>query len=486
LNDDPKNSKSNIVANRAFYPIVSNEINIMYSYGPSSGDYLLPKYDDNFEGPIELGVSFPFFKNVFSTIFISTNGVVSFLSPISKPCSLKKYPITTALISPFWSDINTLIGGRIYYRESSTTSDLNQAKNDIASIYSTAFNPSRLYIITWDRVAAFDGRPSLNNTFQLVIATDGKLSFLIFNFGIMSWPNSKFTMNSFFGYNAGDNINYYSYPDSFTNNIINVASKSNVNIPGKWIFMVSLTNSSTTSTTKSTSTTRTTSTTSTTSTTRTTSITSSSSLYTSTATLSNCSSISTLACEHYPINLFCSNPFKVVKVISSNYGRLDSTTCFSEGEVSNTSCVKSVTNKLNELCFNSNNCSFNAENTYFGDPCYLTYKYLQVDYCCVDPTPINVDPIPAIACEHYSLNISCSFSQNIKIINANYGRLNNSICCQFTNPDYCLKTDCIFNATNIVSSYCNSNSCLIPSSNSVFGDPCFLTYKYLKVEYICV
>jgi hypothetical protein len=40
-----------------------------------------------------------------------------------------------------------------YYRESSSASDLNQAKNDIANIYSTAFNPSRVYIITWDQVA---------------------------------------------------------------------------------------------------------------------------------------------------------------------------------------------------------------------------------------------------------------------------------------------------------------------------------------------
>ena len=73
---------------------------------------------------------------------------------------------------------------------------LNQAKNDIANIYSTKFKPSRVYIITWDQVAAYNGNSSLNNTFQLVIATDGKLSFLIFNFGIMSWPNSKFSMKA--------------------------------------------------------------------------------------------------------------------------------------------------------------------------------------------------------------------------------------------------------------------------------------------------
>ena len=34
----------------------------MYPYGLSSGDYLLPKYDDNFEGPIELSVPFPLYK----------------------------------------------------------------------------------------------------------------------------------------------------------------------------------------------------------------------------------------------------------------------------------------------------------------------------------------------------------------------------------------------------------------------------------------
>jgi len=246
-----KNNMCNI-AYRTFYPIVAKEKNIMYPFGTVSGDFLLPKYDDNFEGPIELGVSFPFFKNVFSEIYINTNGYVSFLSPINKNLLPKQNPISIPLISPFWSDINTVVGGRIYYRESSSASDLNQAKNDIANIYSTVFNPSRVYIITWDQVAAYDGNSSMNNTFQLVMATDGKLSFLVFNYGIISWPNSQFTMNSFFGYNAGDNINYYSYPDSFTNNITNVERKSNVNIPGKWIFIVSSTNSSTTSITSTT------------------------------------------------------------------------------------------------------------------------------------------------------------------------------------------------------------------------------------------
>jgi len=203
----------------------------MYPFGHNSSDISLPKNDDGSYGPIRLNFKLRFFDKVYSKLYVNTNGLISFLSPFNKNYPLNNYiPISTPFISPFWSDINTLIGGQIFYRESSSLSDLYQAKNDIANIYSTTFNPSRVYIVTWDQVAAFNGNSSLNNTFQLVIATDGKISFLVFNFGNMSWPNSQFEMNSFFGYNAGDNINYYSYPDSFTNNITNVASKSNVNI----------------------------------------------------------------------------------------------------------------------------------------------------------------------------------------------------------------------------------------------------------------
>ena len=165
------------------------------------------------------------------------------LSAINKTSSpIKKYPMATPLISPFWSDINTLVGGQIYFRESFCPLDFNQAKNEIANIYSTTFNPLRLYVTTWDQVAAYGGSSSQNNTFQLVMATDGNLSFLIYNFGSMTWPNNQFSMNAFFGHNAGDNVNFYSNPNSFTNNIISVSSQSNVNIPGKWIFFASSVN----------------------------------------------------------------------------------------------------------------------------------------------------------------------------------------------------------------------------------------------------
>ncbi len=149
---------------------------IMYSFGPNSTDITLPKIDDGSYGPIRLNFKLKFFNNVYSKMYVNTNGLISFLAPLNKNYPINNYiPISIPFISPFWSDINTVVGGQIYYRESSRLSDLNQSKNDIANIYSTKFNPSRVYIITWDQVSAYNGNSSINNTFQLVIATDGKL-----------------------------------------------------------------------------------------------------------------------------------------------------------------------------------------------------------------------------------------------------------------------------------------------------------------------
>ena len=164
--------------------------NIMYPYGPSSNDISLNLNDDDSYGPIE--VQFSYFDTTYSTIYINSNGFISFISPKIKSSSPKEYPISTPIISPFWSDIDTEVGGQIYYRESSSSSDLNQAEREIAKGYSTSFSPSRLYIITWDQVAAYDGDSSVNNTFQLVLATDGNVSFIVCNFGEMSWPSMKF------------------------------------------------------------------------------------------------------------------------------------------------------------------------------------------------------------------------------------------------------------------------------------------------------
>jgi hypothetical protein len=209
----------------------------MYAYG-AAYDTALPKNDDGSNGPISLGVPIRFFNISYSTIYVNTNGHISFFAAYSNYTALR-FPLTFPLIAPFWTDINTLTGGQIYYRESSSSTDLTQAKSDIVKVYFSTFNPTRLYITTWYQVAAYGGTSTTFNTFQLVIVTNGSISFLVFNFEQMSWTSPPSGSNfANFGYNAGDNINYYSHPDSFTANIKNVSLQSNVNVPGKWIFRV--------------------------------------------------------------------------------------------------------------------------------------------------------------------------------------------------------------------------------------------------------
>ena len=56
----------------------------MYPYGSGLCDKLVPKNDDGSEGPFDLGVPFSFYNNVYSTVYINTNGFISFLSQSNK------------------------------------------------------------------------------------------------------------------------------------------------------------------------------------------------------------------------------------------------------------------------------------------------------------------------------------------------------------------------------------------------------------------
>lgn len=88
-----------------------------------------------------------------------------------------------------------------------------------------------------------------------------------------------------------------------------------------------------------------------------------------------------------------------------------------------------------------------------------------------------------IICEHDSATISCE-RQTIFIKSASYGRS--------TGPETCphpqiKTTDCdAATSLRVVSDACNGKpTCTLTASNSVFGDPCVGTYKYLEVSYEC-
>ncbi|KAH3877601.1 hypothetical protein DPMN_001476 [Dreissena polymorpha] len=93
---------------------------------------------------------------------------------------------------------------------------------------------------------------------------------------------------------------------------------------------------------------------------------------------------SVIVCEGSYMYLSCPKG-QVLYVHDALYGRLhDFDICpHSSTEPQDTSCVSlTSTAKVRELCNGKKVCHLHASNSIFGDTCYLTYKYLEVQYAC--------------------------------------------------------------------------------------------------------
>jgi len=79
---------------------------------------LVPLGDDQWEGPFDIGLPFPFFEQTFTQFYISSNGWLSFSEPTSSDFSNERLPSATApgnLIAMFWDDLDPSAGGEVRY-----------------------------------------------------------------------------------------------------------------------------------------------------------------------------------------------------------------------------------------------------------------------------------------------------------------------------------------------------------------------------------
>ncbi|XP_078000659.1 uncharacterized protein LOC144453257 [Glandiceps talaboti] len=89
-----------------------------------------------------------------------------------------------------------------------------------------------------------------------------------------------------------------------------------------------------------------------------------------------------------------------------------------------------------------------------------------------------------LVCEHQMLELECVYG-GIHIVSANYGRTVDGNTC----PHRSIRTtECGAETSfDVVEGLCEGQaSCSVRASNSVFGDPCVYTFKYLEVQYTCV
>ncbi|XP_054464581.1 rhamnose-binding lectin-like [Anoplopoma fimbria] len=173
----------------------------------------------------------------------------------------------------------------------------------------------------------------------------------------------------------------------------------------------------------------------------------------------------------------------VIRVEEALYGRADAETC-SEGrppnQLANTECSQGeIVDVLKRRCDGKTVCEVSVNVFGTPDPCKGTFKYLQTKYTCLPA-------IRLVTCEHSLAQLQCDQGQVISVYGGSYGRYDQTTCTYKRPASQIQNVDCSQH-TSIVSESCNGkNSCTIKASNSVFGDPCYGTYKYLEVAYTCL
>ncbi|XP_042295751.1 alpha-tectorin-like [Sceloporus undulatus] len=233
-----------------FYCLVSSSDTLLYPFGPKYQDRSTPKADDGASPQISVSEYFYFYGKRYQSLYVNNNGVVSFDKPVSQ-FTPDPFPLTDgrAFVAPFWADVDNRIQGEVYYRQSQDKRLLQRVTADINAYFpKEKFIATWAFVATWDRVAFYGSLSSKVNTFQAVLTSNGELSFVILNYQDIQWISGQASGGDVHtglegtpaqaGFNSGDAHNYFNIPGSWTQNIINISSMSNIMDPGRWVFEV--------------------------------------------------------------------------------------------------------------------------------------------------------------------------------------------------------------------------------------------------------
>lgn len=229
------------------------ELSNFYPFGVREGDYVVPQNDDGSSGMVSISIPFPFFDQNHNSLFVNTNGVISFTTSVSQ-YTPDRFPLgdNRRLVAPFWADVDTTVAGKVIYRETSVQGLLQRATDDITKIYVHCknFRAGWLLIATWYEVAFYGAQGDYrnkNNTFQAVLTTDGMHSFVIFNYNKITWTTGTASSGNSSGlggtpaqagYNAGDGVRFFNIPGSGTHQVLDLPNQSNVAVPGRWMYRI--------------------------------------------------------------------------------------------------------------------------------------------------------------------------------------------------------------------------------------------------------
>ncbi|XP_077993149.1 uncharacterized protein LOC144447117 [Glandiceps talaboti] len=245
---------------------------ILFSYGVENGDTRLrDQYDsrhqwhDVISKTLHPPAGFPFWGTFYYSLYFTDNGLFVFTyETADKYAYPNPYPegFTTkhgvAMAAIFWDDVdlNVKDAGEVYYQVyDNTKGELDPEKQEIIDSVNERiedqyepdfeFIANWVTIVTWVDVPCFYAKYSKNtpNTFQGVLATDGRYGFILANYkeDEMLWnTEARNTNNAIIGYNSGQG-NQDEIENAHTeldNRYRPDKEKGNTKLKGRWIFRV--------------------------------------------------------------------------------------------------------------------------------------------------------------------------------------------------------------------------------------------------------
>ncbi|XP_058052426.1 alpha-tectorin-like [Ahaetulla prasina] len=228
----------------------SPKTSLLYPYGKTQGDSENPVADDGNSPEISIEKSFSFYGKKYNSLYVNNNGVISFGKYVSE-YTPNAFPLENGIpfVAPFWSDVDNRVSGSIFSRQTEDPVLLSQFAADLSRYHNDiSFTPTWMFIATWDEVGYYGSASDKVNTFQAILATDGRISFIMMNYAYIQWTTGTGNDGDIHtglggipaqaGFDSGDKENYYNIPGSRTPEILNIMETTNVGEPGRWLLQV--------------------------------------------------------------------------------------------------------------------------------------------------------------------------------------------------------------------------------------------------------
>jgi hypothetical protein len=216
-----------------------------------SSETYLQNGDEIISDAIVPPINFPFGNSNRTSIYFSTNGLISFdtafTSFFNQP--FPGFVATRYLVAPYWDDADTSGGnGQIYYEVHESGHYINQVNSYLNTVRPSRFEGTWMLVITWDKIHPWPGSSRTEeNTFQTILISDGTYTYAIFVYycGLLEWGNGPII-----GYDAAgerfDNhdpssveIACLNFPASYWQNVVYRLSTDSSEIPVPEQVMVS-------------------------------------------------------------------------------------------------------------------------------------------------------------------------------------------------------------------------------------------------------